>query len=84
MSMIKQKALASANLPPRMINQLALLVTFPQTQPRKGNRSFVGRGEKRNPGAESSKMGLAFKPCASSFKGQPRNAEVSLLGNTFF
>lgn len=82
--MIKQKALASANLPPHKINQLALLVTFPQTQPRKGNRSFVGRGEKRNPGAESSKMGLAFKPCASSFKGQPRNAEVSLLGNTFF
>lgn len=37
-----------------------------------------------NPGAESSKMGLAFKACALSFKGQPQNAEVSLLGNTFF
>ena len=82
--MIKQKALASANLTPHMINQLALLFTFPQTQSRKGNRSFGGRGEKMNPGAESSKMGLAFKAYALSFKGQPQNAEVSLLGNTFF
>lgn len=82
--MIKQKALALANLTPHMINQLALLFTLPQTQPRKGNRSFVGRGEKMNSGAESSKMGLAFKAWALSFKGQPRNAEVSMLGNTFF
>lgn len=37
-----------------------------------------------NPGAECSKMRLAFKAWALSFKGQPRKAEVSMLGNTFF
>jgi hypothetical protein len=45
-----------ANLTPDMINQLAFLFTFSQTQPKEGNSSFVGRVEKMNRGAEGSKM----------------------------